>query len=242
MDSLAPPGEWMREHLRRVEDANRGSLDAVARKVLGVLRADGLVYAAGTGHSIALLLETFYRAGGLACVYPVFHPALLPLAGAGASTALERVPGLGTLLVRRAAPAASDLAVVFSNSGVNPVPVEMAEEFHAAGTPVAGVVSRDHMQHAPARHPRKLDAVADHLLDTLVPYGDAVYRGHVGSGTMPLSSLVGVFLWNLLLARLADLAASDGVVLPVWTSANVEGGEGRNRELLDRYRRRVPFL
>lgn len=59
---------------------------------------------------------------------------------------------------------------------------------------------------------------------------------------MPLSSLAGVYLWNLLLGRLADLAAAEGVRLPLWTSANVDGGEARNRELLDRYRKRIPML
>lgn len=242
MDSVAAAGEWMREHLRRVEDANREVLEAVAQAVLAVVRADGLIYAAGTGHSIALLLESFYRAGGLACVYPIFHPALLPLEGGAVSTALERVPGFGTQLVRQAAPSPSDLAVVFSNSGVNPVPVEMAEEFRAAKTPVVGVVSREHMRRAPARHPRKLDAVVDHLLDTLVPYGDAAYDAGAGAPTMPLSSLSGVFLWNLLLGRLSALAAASGMVLPLWTSANVDGGEARNRVLLERYRRRIPLL
>lgn len=242
MENVARPGEWMREHLRRVETANGETLETVARAMVRVVRADGLIYAAGTGHSTALLLETFYRAGGLACVRPVFHPALLPLAGAGVSTALERVPGFGTLLVQQAAPSQADLAVVFSNSGVNPVPVEMAEQFRAAGTPVVAVVSREHMQRAPARHARKLDAAADYLLDTLAPYGDAAYDAGAGTRTMPLSSLAGVYLWNLLLGRLAGLAAAEGIRLPLWTSANVDGGEARNRELLDRYRKRIPTL
>jgi len=232
----------MREHLRRVEVANHDVLETVARAMLAVARADGLIYAAGTGHSVALLLESFYRAGGLACVYPIFHPALLPLSGGSVSTALERVPGFGATLVAQAAPSASDLAFVFSNSGVNPVPVEIAEAFQAAKTPVVAVVSREHMSRAPSRHPRKLDAVADYLIDTLVPYGDAAYDTGAGAPTMPLSSLAGVFVWNLLLARLAALAAEAGVPLPLWTSANVEGGDARNRALVERYRRRIPTL
>lgn len=235
------PGTMMREHLRAVEEANRAVLDAVARRMHAAIRADGLIFVAGTGHSTALLLESFYRAGGLACVYPVFHPALLPLAGGTASTALERVAGFGRLLVQQAAPGPQDLAFVFSNSGANPVPVEMAEQFRAAGTPVVGVASRPHMSRAPARAPRKLDAVADHLIDTLVPHGDAAYQTG-GVSTMPLSSLAGVFVWNLLLATLAGLARADGVTLPLWQSANVEGGDERNRTLLERYRGRIPML
>jgi uncharacterized phosphosugar-binding protein len=232
----------VRDHLEAAERANAAVLEAVARRLCEVVRSDGLVYVAGTGHSLALVLESFYRAGGLACVYPIYHPALLPLAGGAASTLAERVAGFGRALVEGVPAGPSDLAFVFSHSGVNPVPVEIAEVFKAKGAPVIGVVSRDHMRRAPIRHPRKLDQVADLLIDTLVPYGDAVYDAGAGVPTMPLSSLSGVFVWNLLLVRLADLAREEGAVLPLWTSANVEGGEARNRELLARYRPRIPQL
>lgn len=236
------PGHQMREHLQAVEQANRAVLETVARKLHEVIRSDGLVYVAGSGHSLALVLEGFYRAGGLACVYPIYHPALLPLEGGSASTALERITGLGRLLVARAAPSPSDVAFVFSNSGVNPVPVEIAEEFRKTETPVVGVVSREHMARAPVRYSRKLDAAVDYLIDTLVPYGDAAYDLESGIPTMPLSSLAGVFIWNLLLARVAELAGPNAGELPIWTSANVVGGEERNRALLERYRKRIPYL
>jgi uncharacterized phosphosugar-binding protein len=232
----------VRDHLEAAERANAAVLEAVARKLCEVVRSDGLVFVAGTGHSLALVLECFYRAGGLACVYPIYHPALLPLEGGEVTTMEERTSGLGRLLVERIPAGASDLAVVYSNSGVNPVPVEIAEELRTRGTPVVGVTSRDHMARAPARHPRRLGDVVDYLIDTLVPYGDAVYDAGGGVKTMPLSSLTSVYLWNLLLVRAAEIAAARGDRLPVWTSANVEGGEEQNRRLLERYRKRVPRL
>lgn len=242
MSAEQTPGQRMLAHLQAMEQTNRAVLDTVACKLYEVTRRDGLVYVAGSGHALALVLEGFYRAGGLACVYPIYHQALLPLEGATASTALERVSGLGRLLVARASPGPSDLAVVFSNSGVNPVPVEIAEEFRRAETAVVGVASREHMGRAPARHPRKLGEVVDYLIDTLVPYGDAAYDLGGGIPTMPLSSLAGVFIWNLLLARVMELAGPNAGKLPLWTSANVTGGEERNRALLERYRRRIPQL
>jgi len=242
MSDEQAPGQRMRAHLQAVEQVNRAVLDTVARKLYEVIRRDGLIYVAGSGHSLALVLEGFYRAGGLACVYPLYHPALLPLEGGSASTALERVTGLGRLLVARTSPGPSDAACVFSHSGVNPVPIEIAEEFRRAETPVIGVVSLDHLRRAPARHARKLDAVVDFLIDTLVPYGDAAYDLGSGIPTMPLSSLVGVYVWNLLLARVMELAGPRASELPLWTSANVAGGEERNRALLERYRKRIPSL
>jgi uncharacterized phosphosugar-binding protein len=98
-----------------------------------------------------------------------------------------------------------------------------------------------HLRNATARATHKIDAVADHILDTLVPYGDACYPAGAAT-TAGLSSLTGVFLWDLLLARLADRARASGLELPIWTSSNVSGGQARNEALFRRYRQRVQLL
>jgi uncharacterized phosphosugar-binding protein len=147
------------------------------------------------------------------------------------------------LLVQRYDPTPSDLAFLVSNSGVNVVPVELAEELRRRRTPLVAMVSLTHLRAAPARAGHKLDELADFVLDTQVPYGDAAYRVDIGSAaTAGLSSLTNVFLWNLLLVRLADRAAPKGIELPLWTSSNVEGGAERNAALMERYRSRVPLL
>jgi uncharacterized phosphosugar-binding protein len=240
-DSAAAFGEEVRHHLARIERENADVLDAVAGTMLDVVRGDGLVYAAGTGHSMALVLETFYRAGGLACVYPIYHAGLLPLEGGSASTLVERQPRLAATLLARVSPGDGDLAFVFSNSGVNAVPVELAMGFREAGTPVVAVVSVPHMSATPARADAKLGDVAAQVIDTLVPPGDAAFHAG-GVTTAALSSIASVFVWDLLLARVAEAAAEKGVDLPVWTSANVPGGDERNEALMERYRRRVPLL
>ncbi len=234
-------GEALRAHLARVESANADTLEQVADLLLDVVRADGLVYTAGSGHSLALVLETFYRAGGLACVHPLVHPGLLPLHGARASTLLERVEGLATTLLAQVDVGDQDVGVIFSNSGINPFPVELAQGLRDAGAPVVALVSVAHMRAAPQRASAKLGDVATSVIDTLVPPGDAAYPAD-GTHTAALSSLVSVFCWDLLLARLADRAQAAGVRLPLWTSANVEGGQARNAELFARYRTRVPGL
>ena len=235
-------GERMREHLATLERANAATLDSVAALMLDVISHDGLIYVGGTGHSISLMLESFYRAGGLACVQPLYNPGLLPLHGGEDSTLAEKTSGFAHILVDRFAPTSRDVAFVFSNSGVNAVPVELADELHARGTPVVAVVSLTHLRAAPARAAHKIDAVADYVIDTGVPYGDAAYPAGDGVYTAGLSSLSGIYVWNLLLARLADLACRRGVRLPIFTSSNVDGGAARNAELFAHYRPKVHAL
>ena len=235
-------GLEIREHLARVEAANEGTLDAVADEMFRVVTSEGLIYVGGTGHSIALMLEGFYRAGGLACVQPLYHPSLLPLHGGQDSTLYEHTAGVAKLLVNRFRPTDGDIAFIVSNSGVNVVPVELADELRARHTPVVAMCSLTHLRKATARAGHKLDEVADFILDTQVPYGDAAYRAEGQSPTAGLSSITSVYLWTLLLARIADRAAAKGIELPIWTSSNVEGGAERNAVLFAEYGKRVQLL
>jgi uncharacterized phosphosugar-binding protein len=234
-------GASMRAHLEMVEAHNAVVLDQVAGRALEVIRGGGVLLAAGTGHSLAMVMETFYRAGGLACVKPVFHPGLLPLAGGFASSLLERTTGLAALLAAQAGARPGELAFVFSSSGANPVPVELARCLRESGVGVVAVTSLPHLRQAPARAGVKLDEVADLVIDTLVPPGDAAYRRD-GAAAAPLSSLASVYVWNLILARLVDRAAAGGVDLPLWRSSNTPGGETHNTTLAHRYRPRIPTL
>jgi uncharacterized phosphosugar-binding protein len=231
----------MRAHLERVEAHNAVVLDEVAGRALEVIAAGGLLLAAGTGHSVTMVLETFYRAGGLACVKPVFHPGLLPLSGGFASSLLERTTGLAAVLAAQADARPGELAFVFSSSGANPVPVELARCLREGGVTVVAVTSLPHLRQAPARAGLKLDEVADLVIDTLVPSGDAAHHRD-GASTGPLSSLASIYLWNLLLASLLERAAAAGIDLPLWRSANTPGGDTHNTTLAHRYRTRVPTL
>lgn len=219
-----------------MERHNADLLDHACDLLLGAVTGGGLVYAGGSGHSLAMVLEGFFRAGGLACVYPLYSPEISPLHGAWPATEAERRPGIAARIMEAAAPRPGDVAVVFSNSGANPYPVELAEAARSHGLPVVAFVSGPSMTAAPARAGRKLGEVADLAVDTLTPAGDVSYPQDAPR-TAALSSLACVYLWNLLLARMTDRAD-----LPLWVSANLPGGDERNAELLERYSVRVPAL
>lgn len=226
----------MRVHLDRVERHNAEALDRACALLLDTVVGGGLLYLGGSGHSLAMVLEGFFRAGGLACVHPLYHPEISPLHGAWAATEAERRSGLAAPVLEAAAPRPGDAVVIFSNSGANPYPVELAATARSRGLPVVAVVSGPSMEIAPARAGVKLGEIADLVLDTLAPPGDVSYP-EGAPRTAALSSLSCVYLWNLLLARMSDRAE-----LPLWTSANVPGGDERNTELLARYAERVPVL
>jgi uncharacterized phosphosugar-binding protein len=228
--------DWMRAHLERVERHNAAALERAGELILDGVRGGGLLYLGGSGHSLAMVLEGFFRAGGLACVYPLYRPEISPLHGAWPATAAERRPGLAETVLSEARPRPGDLVMIFSNSGANPYPVELAKAGRSRGLPVIAMVSGPSMAAAPARAGVKLGEIADAVLDTLAPPGDASYPPDAPR-TAALSSLSCVYLWNLLLARMAERAE-----LPLWASANVPGGDERNATLRERYAGRIPML
>ena len=59
----------MRDRVRKLLDtidSQQGELRKAAELVLDAVDGGGIVHAAGAGHSLAMVCETFYRAGGLA--------------------------------------------------------------------------------------------------------------------------------------------------------------------------------
>lgn len=232
----------MREHVRELlNKLDTHDLGRAAELLLDAVEAEGIVYAAGAGHSLAMVCETFYRAGGLASVRPLWDPAVLPLAGARRSSAAEREPGRGRDLVARANPAPPDVMVVFSTNGRNPYPVEVAQEALARGVPVIAVTSLPASAAATDRTGTRLADHATVVLDTGVPPGDVIHPPQAPR-TAAVSTILGAYLWCSLLAELDRLATARNVTLPLWTSANVPGGDEHNTALFAQYSERIPEL
>ncbi|OLR93971.1 sugar isomerase domain-containing protein [Actinokineospora bangkokensis] len=234
-------GDLVLAHLAAVGEHNAEALAEVAELMLAGVRGGGLVLTAGAGHSLAAVAETFYRAGGLACVRPLFADELQVFGGALRATAAERQPGLAARVFAEVPLSGHDLLVVFSTSGINHYPVELAAAARAAGVPVVAVTSRSTSAQAAPRAGSRLFEHATHVLDTLTGPGDVAYPPSAPV-TSSLSTLANAYLWNQLLARLHDLAEAAGVVLPRWRSSNSEGGDEANQQYFGVYGPRVPHL
>lgn len=225
------------EFVERVGASNRAGISAAAEAIAATAAAGGLVRPAGAGHSLAAVLETFFRAGGLSFVRPVWEPRVLPFLGARAATDAEREPGLGTTAARDAGFEARDTVIVFSNSGTNPFPVEIAEAGVDAGATVVAITSRAGGEAAPRRSAHRLLDLADIVIDTLVPVGDATWPPG-DPVTAPVSSLATTTIWTLILREVYQLAPD----APRWRSANVAGNDDVNGALVERFAARIPEL
>lgn len=224
-------------HLTRVVEANAQAIADVATLIVDVAKRNGLIYTAAAGHSLSGVIETFFRAGGLACVSPLWHPDLLPLRGAERSTVAERTPGLGRDVIAASNLGVGDVLVVFSNTGVNRYPVEVAQAARERGAKVVAITSLGASNEAPLRAGVRLHDIADLVLDTQVPAGDATWP--IGAPvTAPISTLTNVMLWNAVLV----LALRANPDLPVWRSANVSERNDGNEVIAQAFAARVPEI
>ena len=228
--------EKIGEILKRIEDEEAGRLARAAELVADVICRDGLVHVFGCGHSHLAALDTFYRAGGLACVSPLLDEDLMLHDGAAKSSRLEKMSGIASEAFRRQGVKAGDVVVVISASGKNAAPMEMLRAAKAAGVTTVAISSAAYRAHGATL----LDE-ADVPIDCKVPYGDAVID--VGAAKMGgLSTYASLFILNSILIEGAKKAAVRGVTPPIYVSGNVEGGTARNVALEERYFGRVKRL
>lgn len=224
------------ENLTAIEREERDGIIAASRMVADVIKADGLIYTFGCGHSHLPGLDAFYRAGGLANVSPILDTDLMLHNGAAKSSRMEKMSGIAPEIIRRYRLGKNDMLFVFSASGKNAVPVEMAECAVKLGVSTVGVSSSAYFDHG-----ARLHTVVDVAIDCKVPYGDASVKvGESGMGA--LSTSAACFILNTCLIEGARLALAEGKKPPVFISGNVEGGKDFNVKLEELYLGRVKHL
>ena len=225
------------EILGRIESEETARLSAAAEAVAETICRDGIIHTFGCGHSHLPTLDTFYRAGGLACTSPILDEDLMLHNGAAKSSRMEKMSGIAAEAFRRACvDPKKDLLVVISASGKNAAPVEMCECAKAAGVKLVTISSSAYVEHG-----AKLLALGDIAIDCKVPYGDAVID--VGEAKMGgLSTYASLFILNSILIEGAKKALAKGVPPPIYTSGNVTGGTAKNVALEERYFGRIPNL
>jgi len=222
----------------RVVEGQRATLLEIASIMADTTRNDRRIFLFGTGHSHLLAEEGFYRAGGLANVVPILleHTMLHYLPNLGSR--IERTPGLADLILERYSPQPQEMLFVFSNSGVNQLPVEMAIHSRERGLFVVSVSSFAYAQQAPlSALGVRLDQSVDLALDNGGLPGDALIKLEGFPWRVaPSSTVICALLWNSLVAETVRLLLESGIEPPVFASFNVNGGAQHNQALLEKWR------
>ena len=231
--------------LNKLENTQDNIIDQVADICAECIYNDGMLYFFGTGHSHMICEEPFYRAGGLACIYPILETDLMLHEGASKSSRYERLEGLGNIVVANTNLSKGDVLFLVSNSGRNCAVIDAAMEAKKRGAITVAITSMDHTTKVTSRHSSGLNLyqVCDYVLDNGGELGDAsVELVGLGQKIAPTSSVLDITLVNLILVNTVERLLKKGIKPPVFMSANTDAGDEVNRNVLKTYKYRIPKL
>lgn len=253
-DAENPADEYLRAAeslVRHVRETQLEAINEAADICAQTIAEDALVHLFGTGHSRIPVEEIFPRHGSFPGFHPIVELSLTyhnPVVGANGQRQamfIEHVEGLGERILRNFVLQPPDSFIVFSNSGVNEVVVEVALEAKDRDLPVIVVVSKEHCSASTPKHSsgQRLPDVADVVIDNGAPGGDAMVDVNgVDDPVGPASTLGYAAVVNALKCRVAERLADLGHPPTVLSSSYVlgpEASEERFEACYDEYRERV---
>ena len=237
--------------LDRIEATQLDAIERAAEVCAQAIAGDGLVHLFGTGHSRIFIEEMFPRHGSFPGFHPIvelsltFHNLVVGSNGQRQAMFLEHVEGFGQVILRNFVFSAPDCFLLFSNSGINEVVVDVALEAKRQNMPVIAVISMDHCDASAALHSsgKKLSDIADIVIDNCTPAGDALVRvPNLEDPVGPGSTIGAAAVTNALKCSIAEKLAALGRPPIVLTSDLFIGSEAskkRFEECYDDYRIRV---
>ena len=164
--------------------------------------------------------------------------------GASRSSHIERLSGYAeTLLDNGISPTERDICFIFSNSGRNAVPVEMALAFASRGSKVACITNLAHSSQVSSRHAsgKRLYEVSDIVIDNCGCVGDAAMKIK-DNICGPTSTVIGAAILQSIACGAVEELYNRGIAPEVFSSSNVDGGDAINQVYIDKYRKEIPIL
>jgi uncharacterized phosphosugar-binding protein len=237
--------------LERIQATQMEAIERASELCAQTIAQNGLVHMFGTGHSRIFVEEMFPRHGSFPGFHPIvelsltFHNVVVGANGQRQAMFLEHVEGLGQVILRNFVFSPPDCFLLFSNSGINEVVVDVALEAKRQGYPVIAVVSLDHCARSAALHSsgKKLPDIADIVIDNCTPGGDALVsipglEDPVGPG----STIGAATVTNAIKCLVAEKLVALGKPPIVLTSSVLIGSEASRKrfdECYDDYRARI---
>lgn len=222
--------------LKDLEESQKDNIHKAATCIADSIMAGGILQSFGSGHSYAAAIEVAGRAGGLFAAKVIKDPAM------GIYEVLE---GSGKILMRKVEILPEDIVIIISNSGRNPLPIEMALKVKEVGAKLIVVTALDACKQQKSRHSsgKLLYELADVILDNHSVVGDAAIRiEELGLSICGTSSVTAAALLQATILESVEIMLSRGYKPLMRVSANVDGGTERSLQLEKQFEKRINHL
>lgn len=239
-------GEHLIELIKKVSETQNVALNEAAKLISTAIANQTSIFAFGASHAGMLAMELFYRTGGLVNINPIFAADLMSnVRPATLTSDIERLEGYGTLILRNAPVKQGDVLILHSVSGRNAVTIDMALEAHRLGLKVIVITNISYTKQVTSRHSsqKKLMDCGDVVIDNCGEFEDSSYTLAGMSQKMgPTSTVVGAFIVNSLAIEVARHLLDLNIEVPVFHSANIDGGDEHNKILMEKYAANIFYM
>lgn len=232
-----------------LEEAFRQESETIAAAVAMLAEAiwhKRSFYVFGASHAGMIAEEMYYRAGGLMVVNPIFgSDIMLNRTPISTTSLMEQLEGYGTVLAQGVDFQAGDVLLVHSVSGRNAVAIDLVFAAKAKGVHVIALTNLAYSQSVTSRHSsgKRLFELADIVLDNHGAIGDAACAlPGLAQKAGPTSTVVGAALVNTIVVEVCkELIARGMPHPPIFYSANLDGGQARNAELIAQFQESIHY-
>lgn len=225
--------EKAREVMEKLEGSQAENIHAAALLISEAIRNGGILQAFGSGHSYAGAIEVCGRAGGLIPSKIIRDKA---------EGMYESVEGNAPFLMRCVDVRANDIFILISNSGRNPMTIEMADYIKKKGSKLIVVTALEVSRKSTSRHSsgKLLYEFADVVLDNQSVFGDAALEIEgLDTRVCGTSSFSTCLLLQQTIYEAVKDMTEKGYEAPVYKSANIDGGREFNNDLEEKYGDRI---
>jgi uncharacterized phosphosugar-binding protein len=239
--------------LSEVRTKQMGNIRKAAQYMASSIAADRWVLLFGTSHSHTPAAETFPRTGSMVGFYPIPELPLSITHGSGEMGIpqmlfLETREGYAQAVLQNYDLDPRDTMVLFSQSGINGVIIDMALEAKRKGLKVIAITSLAHTMASSSRHSsgKRLCEVADVVIDNCVPDGDALLKlDGLDQLVGPGSTISSVAIIDALICEVAANLLEAGITPLVNVTFNKSDdfdGPKHMEKVIQEYRRKLRTL
>ena len=232
----------MKDVVKKAEETQEDNILKAADVLTECTKKGGMIHLFGCGHSGLITEDVFWRAATLANVHAIFEGCVAGINEMTKSSHMEKVEGMGEIIVDYQRIAPPDTMIVISNSGNNAVSIEVAIASQKRGIPVIVLTNVEYSDFLSTHHSsgKKLKDYADVVVDNCSLIGDAAVELEglpvkVGS----TSTIPSVFLLNSILLQTCDNLLKQGVTPDVYYNGHLTyemaDAKEHNDRLIDKY-------
>lgn len=236
----------IKDLIDEVVSSQEKKIDQAASLISEAIANGKSIFAFGASHAGMLSMELFYRTGGLVNINPIFAADLMSnIRPATLTSDIERLEGYGNLILRNTAIREGDVLILHSVSGRNAVTIDMGLEAKKLGVKVIVITNLEYTSLVTSRHSSqlKLKDVGDIVIDNCGEFEDSSQKiDGVEQKMGPTSTIIGAFIVNGISLKVAEKLVDKGLEVPVFHSANIDGGDKHNKELMEKYKNNIFYM